>query len=146
MKPIKVVKADRRHKEFILYANRKINQVNDTNQTNGLEKNIETDYFCERPKFHCLIAEVDGKPVGMILYSYFYWASDGEVLWISQMFIEEAYRKQGVFFKIIEKLREENPEIKLVSCATGNENRTMQRILQYYGAKEIDLKFYYKKV
>ena len=41
----------------------------------------------------------------MILYSYFYWANDGQVLWISQMFIEEKYRKYGVFFKLIEKLK-----------------------------------------
>ena len=50
---------------------------------------------------------VDGKAVGMILYSYFYWASDGQVLWISQMYIEEEYRKYGIFFKLIKKLREE---------------------------------------
>ena len=82
----------------------------------------------------------------MILYSYFYWANDGEVLWISQMFVEEEYRKYGVFFKLIEKLREENQDIKIVSCATGDENKRMQRILQYYGGHEINLKFYCKKV
>ena len=65
---------------------------------------------------------------------------------ISQMFVEEEYRKQGVFFKLIEKLREENQDIKIVSCATGYENKRMQKILKYYGAKEINLKFYYKKV
>lgn len=82
----------------------------------------------------------------MVLYSYFYWADDGEVLWISQMFVEEEYRKFGVFFKLIEKLREENKDIKIVSCATGSENKRMQRILKYYNANEINLKFYYKKV
>lgn len=35
--------------------------------------------------------------------------------------------------------------IKIVSCATGNENKRMQKILRCYGANEIDLKFYYKK-
>lgn len=146
MSKIKVLKASKEHKEFIIHANKVINNVNDTEQTNGLELNIDKDYFCDNPKFQCLIAEVDSKPVGMILYSYFYWANDGEVLWISQMFVEEEYRKQGVFFKLIEKLREENQDIKIVSCATGDENKRMQRILKYYGANEINLKFYYKKV
>ncbi len=134
MSKIKVLKANKEHKEFIIYANKVINNVNDTEQTNGLELNIDKDYFCDNPKFQCLIAEVDNKPIGMILYSYFYWANDGEVLWISQMFVEEEYRKQGVFFKLIEKLREENQDIKIVSCATGDENKRMQRILKYYGA------------
>lgn len=146
MEKIKVLKANKKHKEFIIHANNVINNVNDTEQTNGLEKNIDKDYFCDNPKFHCLIGEIDNKPVGMILYSYFYWANDGEVLWISQMFVEEEYRKCGVFFKLIEKLREENKDIKIVSCATGDENKRMQRILKYYGAYEINLKFYYKKV
>ncbi len=146
MEKIKVLKANKEHKEFIIHANKVINNVNDTEQTNGLELNIDNDYFCNNPKFQCLIAEFENKPVGMILYSYFYWANDGEVLWISQMYVEEEYRKYGVFFKLIEKLREENKDIKIVSCATGDENKRMQRILKYYGANEINLKFYYKKV
>ena len=131
MKYIMVLKANKEHKEFIIHANNVINNVNDTEQTNGLERNIDKDYFCDNPKFHCLVAEIDNKPVGMILYSYFYWANDGEVLWISQMFVEEEYRKYGVFFKLIEKLREETQDIKIVSCATGDENKRMQRILKF---------------
>ena len=146
MSNIKVVHASKRHKDFILHANKIINNVNDTEQTNGLEMNIDKDYFCENPKFQCLVAEMDNKPVGMILYSYFYWANDGEILWISQMFVEEKYRKSGIFFKLIEKLREENQHIKIVPCATGDENKRMQKILKYYGGHEINLKFYYKKV
>lgn len=146
MNNIEIMCANKRHKEFIIHANNMINDVNDTEKTNGLEENIDKDYFCDNAKFHCLVAELDNKPVGMILYSYFYWANDGEVLWISQMFVEEEYRKYGVFFKLIEKLREENKNIKIVSCATGDENKRMQRILKYYGANETNLKFYYKKV
>lgn len=134
MKEIKVIYADKSHKEFIIHANNMINNINNTEQTNKLDQNIDSDYFCNEPKFKCLIAEIENNPVGMILYSYFYWANDGQVLWISQMFIEEEYRKYGVFFKLINKLKKENPDIKIVSCATGNENKRMQRILQYYEA------------
>ena len=143
---IEVLNAEKKHKDFIIHANNIINNVNDTKQTNELEKNIDKDLFESTKKFHCLIAEYEKKPVGMILYSYFYWANDGEVLWISQMFVEQEYRKCGVFFKLIEKLREENKDIEIVSCATGEENKRMQKILKYYGGHEINLKFYYKKV
>ena len=142
-----LVHANKKHKDFLIYANKVIDQVNNMNETNGLQLYIDKDYFCENPKFQCLVAEVDNKPVGMIIYSYFYWASDGEVLWISQMYVEPEYRKKGIFFKLISKLREENKEIKLVSCATGEDNKRMQRILKYYGGVEMkNLKFYYKKV
>jgi len=145
MSRIKVIHANKAHKDFIIHANNVINNVNSTEQTKGLESNIDMDYFCDKPKFQCLIAEDDNKPVGMILYSYFYWANDGEVLWISQMFVEEKYRKYGVFFKLIENLKKENLDIKIISCATGEENKRMQKILKYYGGNEIKLKFYYKK-
>ena len=143
---IKVLPLEKKHKSFILHANDAINNVNSTYQTNGLSNNIDKDYFEGRKKFSCLVAEIDNIPVGMILYSKFYWANDGEVLWISQMYVEEEYRKYGVFFKLIEALKKENKDIKIVSCATGDVNTRMQKILKYYGAKEINLKFYYKKV
>ena len=144
---IKVVHAKKEHKDFLIYANKVIDNINNMEETKGLELNIDKDYFFYFFKFQCLVAEADGKPVGMILYSYFYWASDGNILWISQMFIEPEYRKQGIFFKLISKLREENKDIKIVSCATGNDNIRMQRILKYYGGHEMkNLKFYYKKV
>lgn len=146
MSNIKILKANEKHKDFIIHANKVINDINNTKQTNNMEQNIDNDYFCKNPKFHCLIAEVDNIPVGMILYSYFYWANDGQVLWISQMFIEEKYRKYGIFFKLIEALKQENKNIHIISCATGNENIRMQKILKYYKANEIDLKFYYKKL
>lgn len=146
MKNIDIVHANKSHKNFLIYANKIIDNVNNMQETHGLEENIDKDYFCANPKFKCLVAQVNGKPVGMLLYSYFYWASDGQVLWISQMYVEPEYRKYGVFFELIKKLRQENKDIKIVSCGTGNENIRMQRILKYYGAHEINLKFYYKKV
>lgn len=147
MSAVNVIHAEKHHKEFLIHANKIIDNVNNMQETNGLELNIDKDYYCDNPKFQCLIAEVNNKPVGMILYSYFYWASDGEILWISQMFVEPEYRKQGVFFKLISKLREENKNIKIASCATSNENTRMQKILKYYGGHEMsNLKFYYKKL
>ena len=143
---INVIKAERKHKDFLVYSNNVINNVSDMKNTNLFAENLEKDYFNDNPKFTCLVAEIDDIPVGMILYSKFYWANDGEVLWISQMYVDEKYRNKGVFFEIIRKVREIEPDIKLVSCGVGLENKKMQRILKFYDAHEINLKFYYKKV
>ena len=144
---IKIMHANKSHREFLIYANKVIDEVNNMEQYTEFEKHIDDDYYCEKTKFKCLVAEVDGKPVGMILYSYFYWASDGQVLWISQMFIEENYRKYGIFFKLIRQLREENKNIKIASFGTGVENFRMQKIIKYYGGHEMNnLKFYYKEI
>ena len=146
MENIKVLNAEKKHKDFIIYANDIINNVNSTEKENNLTKNIDKDLYGNTPLFKCLIAEINDKPVGMILYSYMYWANDGQVIWISQMFVEEKYRKNGVFFKLIKQLKEDNREIHIMSCATGNENTRMQKIFKGFGVEEIDLKFYYKKI
>lgn len=104
MKNIEVIYATKKHKDFIIQANKIINNVNETDATNNLKENIDTDLFGENSLFKCLIAEIENDPIGMILYSYFYWVNDGQVLWISQMYIKEEYRKQGVFFKLINYL------------------------------------------
>ena len=144
---IEIKQANKDHREFLLHANKVIDEVNEVEDITNFAQNIDADYYCDEPKFKCLVAEADGKPVGMLLYSYIYWASDGQVLWISQMYIEKDYRKHGVFFKLLRKLREENPSIKLASFATGVKNERMQKIISYYGGQEMkDLKFYYKEV
>lgn len=143
---IKIVKAERKHKDFLVHSNNVINDVSDMDNTNLFAGNLEKDYFIENPKFTCLVAEIGDISVGMILYSKFYWANDGEVLWILQMYVDENYRNKGVFFEIIRKVREIESDIKLVSCGVGLENKKMQRILKFYDAHEINLNFYYKKV
>ena len=133
----------RKHKEFIISASKKVNEINHIPQTNYLEENIERDYYGYSPKFECLVAEVNNDPVGMIIYSKYYWANEGEALWISQIYVDRKYRKYGIFIKMIKKLREENKDIKLVSCGVKRGNRKTIKILQYYGAKEPDFKYFF---
>ena len=70
MNNVKIIYANKYHKNFIIEANKIINNINDTRQTNRLELNMDKHYFCDNPKFKCLIAELDNKPLGTILYSY----------------------------------------------------------------------------
>lgn len=141
---IKIVKAERNHKHYILFANNQIHYISQQNIETRLEKHIDSDYFCDVPKFNCLIAEFNGKPVGMCIYSKMYWADDGEVLWISQIFVNPENRKDGIFFALLSELKKKENDAKVISCATANSNKTMQKLLEFYGAKVIDMKFYAK--
>lgn len=146
MVEVKVTNALKMHKDFILYSNRMINNINEMDVENNLVKNIDKDLYSDNPLFKCLIAEIDDKPVGMILYSHVYWANDGKVAWISQMFIEEAYRKYGVFFKLIKQFKEDNKDSNIVCCMICEHNLRMKKILKGYGCKEISYKSYFKKL
>lgn len=90
MSKIEVLNARSVHKSFILYANNRINDVNSTKKESNLSKNIDKDLFGENPICKCLIATIEQKPVGMILYSHTYWADDRK----SSMGLSNVYRRK----------------------------------------------------
>lgn len=51
MNNIKIIHANKNHKKFLIYANKVIDNVNNMEETNGLELNIDKDCFCDNPKF-----------------------------------------------------------------------------------------------
>lgn len=140
---IKIVNAKKEHKEYLLKANAEINNINEVSHESDFAKNLDKDYFTSNPKFKCLVALANNNPIGMILYSKMYWADDGVVVWVSQAHVEKEYRKHGVFLKLFHALKQRNKDAVLISCATGRPNKTMQRIFEFAGGKQIDLLFYY---
>lgn len=146
MKELKILNAKREHKDFLIKANMTIHEISEQSGASLFAEMFERDYFCDKPKFCCLVAEIDNIPVGMLLYSTMYWADDGLVLWVSQMYVEKAFRKNGVALKLYEALKSNNPEAKVVACATGKNNIPMNRILKGLGFKVIDMNFYAKKL
>ena len=55
MNNIKIIHANKNHKKFLIYANKVIDNVNNMEETNGLELNIDIDYFSDNPKIQCLV-------------------------------------------------------------------------------------------
>lgn len=140
---IKIINAKKEHKDYLIKANAEINNVNEVSHESDFAKNLDKDYFISKPKFKCLIALADEKPVGMVLYSKMYWADDGVVLWVSQTHVDKEYRKYGIFLKLVQALKSRNKDAELIACATGKPNKNMQKILEFSGGKQIDLLFYY---
>lgn len=145
MKEVVVKYAERRHKKFIIEANKRVNKLNHLPESDNLEKNIEKDYFGYNPKFKCLVAEVDSIPVAMLIYSKVYWANEGEIIWISQIYINTRYRRNGIFGKFIAKLKLDNKKAKGFCFSASRGNLRVQKLIKYYKVKQINLKFYYKE-
>lgn len=146
MERLKIVKASKKHRDFLIESNLIIHEISEQTQKSEFAKRFDEDYFCKNPKFFCLVAEYDEIPVGMLLYSKMYWADDGEVLWVSQMYAQKEFRKFGVTSKLYLALKDSNPEAKVVSCATGKNNLRMNKILKGMGFGLIEMNFYAKKL
>ena len=82
-------------KEFILNSNKEINilsGLNDSTFDNNIDKDLFIDKICK-----VIIAEVDNKVAGFVLYSYIYWANCGKGIYLSQAYVKNEYRKKKVY-------------------------------------------------
>lgn len=136
--------AKKEDREFILNANKEINILSGLTDS-SLEKRIDKDLF-EDKILKSVIAEIDGKAVGLVLYSYVYWANCGKGIYLSQAYVDKNYRKQGILKKIHEEIEKREPECNFFSNLVGEENTVVQKTLDKLEFTKSDLITYYKSI
>ena len=68
-------------------------------------ENLIEDGFGPHPRFHCLLAELDGQPVGLALYFFIYstWSSRMS-LYLEDLYVHGAARRNGVGRALMRRL------------------------------------------
>ncbi len=130
-------------KEFILNANREINilsGLNDSTFDNNIDKDLFEDKICK-----VIIAEIDNNIAGFVLYSYIYWANCGKGIYLSQAYVKNEYRKQGILKMLLQELETREKECNFITNLVGNENEVMMKSLNKLNFKSSDLTTYYRK-
>lgn len=131
-------------KEFILNANKEINilsGLNDSTFDNNIDKDLFQDKVCK-----VIVAEVDNSVAGFVLYSYIYWANCGKGIYLSQAYVKEEYRKQGILKMLLKELESKEKECKFITNLVGNENEIMINSLNRLKFKSSDLITFYRKI
>lgn len=136
--------AEFRDKEFILNANKEINVLSGLNDST-FEKRIDKDLF-EDKICKSIVAEIDGSIVGMILYSYIYWANCGKGIYLSQAYVKSEYRGQGIYKQLLKELEIREKECNFITDLVGTENEVMKRTLDKLQFESSDLITYYKMI
>ncbi len=77
---------------------------NEPNEPNNSLKKFVADGTSKNPKFHVLVAEVNGKIVGMALYYYGYSSWKGSMLYLDDLIVKETSRKHGIGKKLMDEL------------------------------------------
>jgi GNAT superfamily N-acetyltransferase len=69
------------------------------------ETDLLRDGFGPTPRFHALIAEIEGEPVGFAFYFHAYstWRG-GPVLYLEDLFVRPAQRKKGIGLALMQRL------------------------------------------
>ena len=137
-------KAELKDREFILNANKEINVLsglNDSTFETRIDKDLFEDKICKS-----IIAEIDGKIAGMILYSYVYWANRGKGIYLSQAYIKSEFRGQGVFKSLLKELEKNEKDCNFITDLVGVENDVMKNTLNKLEFETSDLVTYYKMI
>ena len=115
-------------------------------QKEGLAQNwIDRDILCETPKAKVLVATVDERPVGMMLYALNYFAGDGPVVWVSQLYVTKEFRGLRVVRELLGELRAQNKGTAGIVWATSPANQRAYRFFELAGAKPLkEFTLFYK--
>jgi len=141
---MKFREAEFKDREFILNANREINVLSGLNDST-LEKRIDKDLFQDKI-CKSIIAEINGKVVGLILYSYIYWANCGKGIYLSQAYVKSEYRGQGIYKQLLKELETRENECNFITDLVGPENEGMQIALEKMNFESSDLITYYRMI
>lgn len=129
---------------FILSANREI----EGGKASLTEESLMRDIFCAAPKAYVAIAEAEGRAAGLVFYSLTYWASSGQVMWISQMYVLPAFRGRFIY-RIKRWLEREAQRLQapLMVWATEKSAPRSLALWKAAGATELNdnYSFWYKK-
>ncbi|NJM25348.1 MAG: GNAT family N-acetyltransferase [Bacteroidia bacterium] len=112
-------------------------------ETEGLELDTETlqagvaALLSDRAKGYYKVVEVDGVVIAchMVTFEWSDWRN-GNVLWIQSVYVDPEYRKQGIFRKMYEHLKEEvlnDPAIKGIRLYVERNNRRAQQTYNALG-------------
>lgn len=121
--------------DYIVHANRQI----EGDRAKLTHEILTRDVFCAAPRAFVVVAEQKGQTVGMAFFSFTYWASDGPVLWVSQMYIEPSFRGGPALKAMQKQLAAEakhgnaNHIVWATHTAADRSNRLWERI----GAKDL---------
>lgn len=99
---------------------------------------IHKEILCDKPLAYIDIAEQDQQPAGFIFYSTVYFASTGQVIWVTDIYIDPFARGTGIPKRFIQTIRQRFPNIGGVFGVTETDNLRAQGYFISQGAKIFD--------
>lgn len=140
---MKIRKATLFDKNYFVNANNSINKITDGKISDYLTENYENDYNDEsKQKFY--VIEQDKCIIAMFIYSSTYWATHGEGIYVSNIFVSEQERGKGILKKILNFIEKNNKNTKFICMYTGENNLIIQKALVKLGYEKEKMYIYSK--
>jgi GNAT superfamily N-acetyltransferase len=142
---IKIEIAKKEDKQFILDANKEINEISELNDS-VLADNIDSDVFGKKGLCFCIVAKDNNKTIGMSLYSYIYKANLGKGVYLSQVYVTPEYRQKGILKMFFDYIINKEKDCRYITCLIGEENDAMRIALTKFGCKKSKLESYFHMI
>jgi GNAT superfamily N-acetyltransferase len=105
------------------------------------EANLLEDGFGPQPKFHCLIAEVEGAVAGMALYFFNYstWVSRVG-LYLEDLYVDPTFRRSGVARALLQRLwaLAKDAGGARMQWLVHRDNQAARKLYESFGARFLD--------
>lgn len=145
---IRILSAQEKDIPFIIQVNREIDRQNAVTKDSYLnEETLKRDVFTSDPAAYVDIAFHGDEPVGLVLYTYGYFASSGRIIWISQIYTKPTHRKQGIARDLLNSIKAAQAKkihpAQAMYWATKDVNQSAQTAFESMGATKLDGYLFY---
>jgi len=120
---------------FILHGNVVVDEKSHYQAPDQLSADrLKRDVFSENPRAYIDIAEVDGEAAALVFYSFCYYASEGEGVWITNLYVDPFARKAGLGLMLVEHLKKKYPKCSGIYGAVADKNKLARHFFSKIGA------------
>lgn len=117
---------------FIMRANMIVDEKSEYKSPTILTPDrIKKDILGDNPKAFVDIAEHEEFAIGMIFYSYCYYASEGQGLWVTNIYSDPTYRHQGIARALLEHVKDKYPDVCGIYGTISKHNQTARHFAKF---------------
>jgi len=93
--------------DFVVHANKEVHEAsNQTNEIIEFKHRLKEEVLADNPKAYVIVVEYNNELIGMALYSTVYFADEGQMMWLSNIFVEKEYRNKKIAKAIMNYLKQ----------------------------------------
>jgi GNAT superfamily N-acetyltransferase len=96
---------------------------------------IRKEILCDNPRAFIRIAEHEGEQAGFVIFCFCYYASEGEGIWVTNVYVDPFCRRGGIARSLYEGLKQEFSQVSGIYGSVARRNRLASDFMLGIGAK-----------
>ncbi len=99
---------------------------------------IHKEALSSHPRCFIDIAELEQQPAGFVIYSFCFFASEGEGIWVTSVYVDPFCRKSGIGKEFVDHIRKKYPQASGIYGSIARTNNIARHFFSRLGATRYD--------